>query len=89
MMKDIKVKRANFIAKNCELLQEFHFAHPATKFKIIMSFNSHFTGSPTWDLFSIESIKLENSWNVNFKKFMVYRLMRTGILLRVLRGKHT
>ena len=68
MMKDIKVKRANFIAKNCELLQEFHFAHPATKFKIITSFNSHFTGSPTWDLFSNESIKLENSWNVNFRK---------------------
>ena len=33
MVRDIRVKRASFIQKNCELQQEFMFAHPKTRFK--------------------------------------------------------
>ena len=30
LRKDIKIKRASFINKSCELLQEFHFPDPRT-----------------------------------------------------------
>ena len=67
MLRDIKIKRAEYISKNCELQQEFMFAHPKTRFKSNLIFNSHFTGSPTWDLFSEDAIRLENSWNVSVR----------------------
>ena len=56
-------KRAAFIDKNNELIQEFNFAHPKTKMEMNRIFNNHFTGSPTWDLFCKESEMLYNSWN--------------------------
>ena len=31
-------------------------------------FNSHFTSTPLWDLFSEDAIRLENSWNVSFRR---------------------
>ena len=68
MAKDIKIKRAGYITKNCELIQEFMFAHPKTRFQTNLIFNSHFTGSPIWDLFSPDAIRLENTWNVSFKR---------------------
>ena len=67
MRQDIKVKRAKFIDRSNELLQEFHFAHPSTKFKMMDIYNSHFTGSPLWDLFSPEAVMLENTWNRNVR----------------------
>ena len=67
MAKDMKVKRAAFVSKNCDLMQEFMFAHPKTRVKTNMIFNSHFTGSPIWDLFCQDAIRLENSWNVSFR----------------------
>ena len=67
-LRDISNKRALFIQKNCELLQEFSFAHPTTKFKTILIYNSHFTGSPLWDLFSQEAVRLENAWNIAVRK---------------------
>ena len=60
-------KRARFIDKNNELCQEFHFAHPRTKFKMNQIFNCHFSGSTLWDLFSSEAIMLENTFNVAFR----------------------
>ena len=68
MTRDISVKRSNFIQKNCELLQEFSFAHPTTKFTTNLLFNCHFTGSPLWDLFGKDAIRLENTWNVSIRK---------------------
>ena len=68
MAKDIKIKRAGYITKNCELIQEFMFAHPKTRFQTNLIFNSHFTGSPIWDLFSPDAIRLENTWNVSFRR---------------------
>ena len=56
------------MSKNCNLQQEFMFAHPYTRFKTNLIFNSHFTGSPLWDLFSEDAKRLENSWNVSFRR---------------------
>ena len=61
MRRDIKVKRAKFINKNIDLNQEFNFCHPSTKVKMNLIYNFDFTGSPVWDLFSSDTIMLENS----------------------------
>ena len=58
------MKRGNFIQKNCEILQEFRNFHPSVKVKINQIYNTHFTGSPLWDLSCRETEMLENSWNV-------------------------
>ena len=55
------------MSKSCEIQQEFYFCHPKNKFDINKIYNSHFTGSPLWDLFSRESEMIENSWNVSFR----------------------
>ena len=47
-----RVKRANFINKSLELSQEFYFASSRSKFRIKDTYNSHFYGSPIWNLFS-------------------------------------
>ena len=49
---DVKVKRASFINKNNELIQEFHFAHPKTINQVNSIKNSHFYGSVLWNLSS-------------------------------------
>ena len=67
MKQDIHVKRANYISKNNDLSQEFHFCHPQTKFNLNLIYNSSFCGSPLWGLFCRESKMLENSWNTSFR----------------------
>ena len=52
---DMKEKRAQYIQRNNELMQEFSFAHSSTKCNINTIFNSHFTGSVLWDLFGREA----------------------------------
>ena len=49
---DISEKRAKYIQRNCELLQEFPFSHPEFKCKINHINNSSFTSSVLWDLTS-------------------------------------
>ena len=61
---DILIKRAAFINKNNDILQEFCFTHPDTKIKLNGIYNSHFTGSCLWDLFSREAEMVEKTWNV-------------------------
>ena len=63
MKKDIRTKRAAYIDKNIEIIQEFHYAHPKTKIEVNQIYNSHFTGSPLWDLFSREAEMMYNTWN--------------------------
>ena len=58
MKPDIMIKRAQYIAKNIEILQEFLFANPETRLRKKQSYNSPFTGSPIW-----EACMSENSWN--------------------------
>ena len=67
MLHDIVVKRGRYIARNNELIQEFQFCHPDTKFQLNEIYNSSFYGSPLWDLFSRECEMLENSWNTSFR----------------------
>ena len=63
MQHDILVKRAKFIERNNTLRQEFSFAHPLTLLQLNQIYNSDFTGSCVWDLFSNAQEKLENSYN--------------------------
>ena len=67
MKADLLVKRAQYIQKNNDLNQEFYFAHPCTKFEINMIYNSHFSGSCLWNLFSREMEMLEKTWNRSFR----------------------
>jgi hypothetical protein len=67
MKTDIMVKRAEYINKNNEILQEFNFIHPDSKIKINSIYKSHFTGSCLWDLFSKEAVMVENTWNVSMR----------------------
>ena len=71
---DMKVKNARYIGRNIELNQEFSFAHPKTKFKVNLIWNSHFSGHVLWDLFCREAEMIENTWNVSFRK--MYSLPR-------------
>ena len=71
----MSIKRAQYINRNNELCQEFYFAQPETKFHINRIYNSHFTGSSLWDLFSREAKMIENSWSVSFR--IMYDLPRT------------
>ena len=65
MKKDLMEKRAIYISRVNELMQEFHFAYPLVKVKINNIFNSYFYGSSLWDLFGTEATRLEKSWNVS------------------------
>ena len=62
---DLTEKRAQYINKTNDLVQEFYFADARTKIKINNIFNSHFYGSSLWDLFSWEAGRLEKTWNVS------------------------
>ena len=64
---DIQIKNANYIEKNIELNQEFHFSHPETRLEINRIFNSHYYGSPLWDLFSPGARSIETSYNRSVK----------------------
>ena len=44
MKLDISCKRANYISKNNEIIQEFYYAHPKTK----MQLNDIFNGTFYW-----------------------------------------
>ena len=48
--KDIMTKRARFIGRSSEILQEFHFAPPDSQMKLHSIYNSHFTGSSCWNI---------------------------------------
>ena len=63
MKQDILIKRGIMVTKNIELNQEFFSSHPVSRVNVNQIYNSHFTGSPLWNLFSKEAIQLENSWN--------------------------
>ena len=48
-------------------MQEFHFAHPHSKMKLNRIYNTHFTGSVLWDLFSKESGMIANTWSISIR----------------------
>ena len=65
MGQDLLEKRAQYVAKNNELMQEFHYAHPSTKAMLNNVFNTHFYGTPLWDQFSDSFGRLEKTWNIS------------------------
>ena len=65
---DIRNKRAAFIDRNNDILQEFYFAHPRTTAEVNKIYNSHFYGSVLWNLSSKDVVKLEKSWNVSVRR---------------------
>ena len=65
MAKDLMEKRAIFINRNNELIQEFKFAYPETIIKTNNIFNTSMYGCVLWDLFSKEAVRLEKSWNIS------------------------
>ena len=46
--RDIKIKRAEYISKNNEIIQEFSDRHPKTIFKLSKKYNTH---SLLWNMF--------------------------------------
>ena len=65
--KDMMQKRARYIERSCKILQEFNFAHSDSKMKLQTVYNSHFTGSPCWDLTSRAGEMFEATFNRSIK----------------------
>ena len=64
---DMNIKRAQYVNKCMELRQEFYFAAGDTLFELNQIYNSHFTGSPLWNLFGKHMSTLESSYNQSVK----------------------
>ena len=86
--KDAKEKRAMFIEKNCEILQEFPTAHPNMKCKINRIFNSSFPGSLLYDLTSCSVNQLVNSWSVATRHMWGLPYQAHRYLIEALGGQH-
>ena len=71
----MKEKRAQYIQRNNELMQEFSYANSTTKTKISSIYNSHFTGSVLWDLFVHEAEMIYNTWKSSIRN--MFRSDRT------------
>ena len=65
MDQDILEKRAIYISRNNELMQEFYFANSKTKIWTNDVHNTCFHGSPLWDMSSRNFTMLEKTWNVS------------------------
>ena len=74
MQKDIRIKRAAYIQRNSEIIQEFNFSYPETKIHLNRIYNMSFTGSPLWDLFGDSAVSLEKSYNISVRH--MYNLPR-------------
>ena len=67
---DLIEKRAQYIAKNNELCQEFYYTHSRTKTWINNIYNTSFYGAPLWDMFSKTFERLEKTWNVSMRQML-------------------
>lgn len=74
LSQDITEKRARYIQRNNELMQEFSYCHCSTKAKINAIFNIDFYGAVLWDLFGREAGMIYNTWNTSIRK--MFRLDR-------------
>ena len=98
MKKDLMEKRAVYINRVNELTQEFHFAHPLIKVRLNNIYNSSFYGSPLWNLFGEEAIRLEKTWNISMRimlglprnshKFFIEPLAETRHIMTSLYGRY-
>ena len=67
MQIDCTLKRGKFIRRVNSLLQEFYFADPKVKMRLMNIFAASFYGSGLWDLQSRECDRLFKSWNVTVR----------------------
>ena len=64
---DIRTKRATFINTCMNLNNQFCFVKPNQQVKLMYIYNSHFTGSSSWNFNSVAFQQIISSWNVNIK----------------------
>ena len=88
LTKDVEGKRARYIEGNCELNQEFPYAHPELKCKLNSIYNSSFSGSVLWDLTSTQSNSIINSWSVSVKHMWDIPIQSHRYLMESLGGTH-
>ena len=84
---DMRIKRAKYIAKNIEINQEFHFSAASTRLQINSIWNTHFSGSPLWSLFSPGTERFVGSYNRSIKSMMRLPLDTHRYLLEPLSGQ--
>ena len=75
---DMKQKGASYVDKNCNLNQEFSFAHPIYRIQLNKSYNYHFTRCQIWDLFSQGAVKFYSTYNRSVKVMADLPLQPTG-----------
>ena len=85
---DVRVKRACFIERNCEILQEFPRAHPEIKCKINRIYNSSFPGSILWDLTAPYTTQIINSWSVSVRHMWDLPVNAHRMFMESLGGTH-
>ena len=64
---DIRIKRASFINTCMNLNKELCFVKPNQQVKLLYNYNSHFSGSSSWNFNSVAFQQLTSSWNVNLR----------------------
>ena len=84
---NMKIKRAKYISKNCEINQEFHFAAASTRVQVNRIWNTHFSGSPLWNLFSPGAERIVGSYNRSIKCMMKLPLATHRFMLEPLSGE--
>jgi hypothetical protein len=61
--KNIRMKRGSFIGRVHSIFQEFYFANPLVKMKMISIYSTSFYGSSLWNLFDGHCDRLYTAWN--------------------------
>ena len=74
LTRDIIEKRARYIQRNNELVQEFAYTSCNTKAFINRVYNSHAYGSVLWNLYGKEADMFYISWSTSMRK--MFRLHR-------------
>ena len=85
---DVIEKRARYVQRNCEILQEFTYAHPELTCKLNRIFNSSFCGSVLWDLSSENVNSLIYTWSVSVRHMWNLPLQTHRYLIEPLGGTH-
>ena len=88
LSRDTLNKRAMYIERNLELMQEFPFAHPEVKCNINRIYNTAFPGSTLYDLTSASVRQLTNSWSVSVRKMWELPVQAHRYLIEPLSGCH-
>ena len=86
--KDAKVKRAQNIERNCEIIQEFPSAHPRVKCSMNRIYNSSYPGSVLYDLSSDSVSHLVNSWSVSTRHMWDVSRETHRYMVEELGGQH-